>query len=494
MELLLSDTNTYKLLNTDPTNAVNLNFSKELRSIVKDKTLQKKLVVFCPKLPHMYGLIKTHKPNNPIRPIVSSIGSAVYNLAKYLVKVLQPMVGSVSNSHVKNSHDLVLQLKDLNVNYEYILISFDVESLFTKVPVNDFIDFLKNELQNYELELPNDIIILLIELCIKNCYFSFNNKFYLQLLGMPMGNPLSALIANLYMEFFEKYILSTILRSDIIWKRYVDDILVFWPKNLDVNGFLDQLNSLVNSIKFTLEIENNFKLSFLDVNIHRTNNDLKFNVYRKPTNNELYIHNYSFHEYKVKQSIFLSMYIRAFRICSPEFLQEEINHIFKCGRKLCYEDNFLEKAYKKAKYIVNNQRVKEKIRKNNEAVLVLPYHKQLECIKPLLRTLNISLIFNYKNTLSNLLINNAPKSDINNCIYKIPCKICNQYYIGQTKNINERIKQHKYSVRTCNENNTCFKHMEIYGHQIDWENTDIILRKNDIKLRNIYESAIIQKT
>ena len=47
----------------------------------------------CLKLPEFYGLPKIHKNNNPLRPIVSSIGSITYESAKLLAKILGPLVG-----------------------------------------------------------------------------------------------------------------------------------------------------------------------------------------------------------------------------------------------------------------------------------------------------------------------------------------------------------------------------------------------------------------
>ena len=82
-----------------------------------------------------------------------------------------------------------------------------------------------------------------------------------------MGNCLSPVCSNLYMEFFEKYLLRTILPDDVIWYRYVDDVFCLWPENL-VN-FLCQLNNLLPSIEFSIEEEIDFKIPFLDVMIER---------------------------------------------------------------------------------------------------------------------------------------------------------------------------------------------------------------------------------
>ena len=173
-------------------------------------------------LPYMYGLIKTHKEGNPVRPIISSVGSVTYSLSKWLVELLNPLLGSISESHIKNSTDLIDKLNKIPYHYnKFKLISFDVCSLFTKVPVNDLINFLSNELNIKPLPFNTHKIIRLIKLCTLNNKFVFNDVFYEQCFGMAMGGPLSPLLANIYMEFFERDILSRVLPKDVIWYRYI---------------------------------------------------------------------------------------------------------------------------------------------------------------------------------------------------------------------------------------------------------------------------------
>lgn len=78
---------------------------------------------------------------------------------------------------------------------------------------------------------------------------------------------------------------------EIKWFRYVDVIIVLWPIDKDPLQFLNNLNNLVASIKFKIELESdNNSLLFLDTVIINTNNYLKFKIDRKSTQVDSYIH------------------------------------------------------------------------------------------------------------------------------------------------------------------------------------------------------------
>ena len=73
------------------------------------------------------------------------------------------------------------------------MVSFDVKSLFTKVPVLECLQFIKEKLPTTNLDIPVscDVFIRLIELCVSDCFFTFNDEFYNQIYGLPMGSPIS---------------------------------------------------------------------------------------------------------------------------------------------------------------------------------------------------------------------------------------------------------------------------------------------------------------
>ena len=88
----------------------------------------------------LYGLPKVLKENLLIRPIISAIGTYIYNLAKWLDEIIKPFVNE-SKYLLKDTFDFVNKVK-LFSNTKVGMGSFDVESLFTNVPLEKTIDIL----------------------------------------------------------------------------------------------------------------------------------------------------------------------------------------------------------------------------------------------------------------------------------------------------------------------------------------------------------------
>ena len=247
---------------------------------------------------------------------------------------------------------------------------------------------------------------------------------------------------------------------------------------------------MVPSIKFTAEVEVNKSLPFLDLLIERHDNNFKYKIYRKPARNLMYIHSYSSHHLTVKQFVFSSMYRRALRVVSPEYRDNELHNIDKIGTSLCYSKDFLLICKKKArqKFYVNSNRENT----NTNATLVLPYYSCFESIISMLRVLKINIAFTFNCTIGKTLIKNSPKEN-SAVIYKVPCKTCHLFYIGETsKPLAERITNHKRSIRYAQTSNAIFLHTRDSSHPVDWQNTGPIIKCNDFMRRNLLESACIQ--
>ena len=144
---------------------------------------------------------------------VSSCGSVTYGVAKELAKILKPLVGK-SPHHINSTQDFVEQARHFKLEAGECLSSYDVSALFTSVPIDPALNVIKdllvkdNTLKERTVMEVEDIILLL-EFCLKNTYFSFQGQFYEQVEGAAMGSPVSPIVANLYMEYLEQKALST---------------------------------------------------------------------------------------------------------------------------------------------------------------------------------------------------------------------------------------------------------------------------------------------
>ena len=117
-----------------------------------------------------------------------------------------------------------------------------------------------------------------------------------------MGSPVSAVIANLYMEEFEEWAIATATYKPKIWKRNVDDTFTVLRKDY-VDSFLQHLNSQQPTVRFTMEIEKDNTIPFLDTSVSRDSNGLLITtVYRKPTHTDQYLAYDAHHASSVSES------------------------------------------------------------------------------------------------------------------------------------------------------------------------------------------------
>ena len=85
---------------------------------------------------------------------------------------------------------------------------------FTSVPVDPALNIIRDLLEKDHTIKDRTVlaindIILLLEFCLKNTYFSFQDQFYEQVEGAAMGSPVSPIVANLYMGYIEQKALCT---------------------------------------------------------------------------------------------------------------------------------------------------------------------------------------------------------------------------------------------------------------------------------------------
>ena len=115
-----------------------------------------KLIQMVSSLPQLYGQIKVHKPEAPIRPVVASITAPTYRLAKFLAQWFRSVTGFVGTYSIKNSIELVSKLNQTKFPEGSILVSFDVQSMYTCISVQLSIKLMITLLQ--QKNIPADII------------------------------------------------------------------------------------------------------------------------------------------------------------------------------------------------------------------------------------------------------------------------------------------------------------------------------------------------
>ena len=68
----------------------------------------------------------------PLRPIVSTIGSATYGIARFINEVLSQYIRN-SETYIENTKYFLEEIKDIEIGEDEVMVSFDVKSLFTNV-------------------------------------------------------------------------------------------------------------------------------------------------------------------------------------------------------------------------------------------------------------------------------------------------------------------------------------------------------------------------
>ena len=171
----LLNQNTHSSIPWDPINTIKdklINILKRVKSQIgrSNQTYKAMYPTGCVP-PKFYGLPKIHKPNPPLRPIVSSCGLVMYGVAKELAKILKPLVGK-SPHHINITQDFVEQIRHITLVPRECFSPYDVSALFTLVPIDPALKVIKDLLEKDptlkdRTVIGVDDIILLLELCLK---------------------------------------------------------------------------------------------------------------------------------------------------------------------------------------------------------------------------------------------------------------------------------------------------------------------------------------
>ena len=188
------------------------------QSRVITKPLYDRLHASASSLPRFYGRVKIHKETAPLRPVISAVGTAMFATSKYLASILACVVGKTDHT-VKNSKSFIESITDLVLQPDKVIVSFDVQALYTSPPIDRALIAVKDMLESDDTwcertPLSDAQIVELLELCLRSTYFTFRNQFYRLADGVAMGSPVSSVVANIFMECLEE----RALRNAVQWQ------------------------------------------------------------------------------------------------------------------------------------------------------------------------------------------------------------------------------------------------------------------------------------
>ena len=172
--------------------------------------------------------------------------------------------------------------------------SFDIQSLFTKIPLDETINICVERAFQTKRKVRGLLkrhFKQLLTLAVKSSCFVFNDIYNKQIDGVAMGSPLGPTFANLFLVYYEhKWLENCPLQfKPKFYRRYVDDIFLMFDKKDHVKKFLKYMNIRHRNIKFTFEEDQDNKISFLDISITRVGNELQTSLFRKNTFSGVYL-------------------------------------------------------------------------------------------------------------------------------------------------------------------------------------------------------------
>ena len=497
---LLNDSTTYKIIHKDPTNTYQNTANNLITSWVKNGNLNKnaatKLKTHNALPPKIYGLPKLHKINHPLRPIVSCIQSPFYNIAKYLTDILKNIVNK-TETYTKDSWTFKTFINQITIPDNYTLISLDVISLYTNTPIDLAIEIITNKWTDIQQHTTLNLqqFTHAVKLTLNSTYFQYNEKFYQQIYGCAMGNPISSVIAQLVLEHLEETILPTITYPIPFFKRYVDDCITAVPNN-HTEDILYKFNTFNQKLQFTIEKSQNNTINFLDLTLTVKNKEILTEWYTKPTWSGRYINYNSAQPYSHKINVANGIADRAIALSSPQFRPQAIQKAKECLKLNNFPHPSITNIFKKRTYkFYNLNSANLNSTKTKTRYIPIPYTPTLsENISKILKKHEFTSAHTNHHNLKHLytkLKSKTPTLDNTHIVYKISCNNCPATYIGQTKqHLKDRLYQHEH-YKT---NKTAVtKHNEQTGHKFNFTDPKILAKETRLKPRLILETINIKK-
>ena len=197
-------------------------------------------------------------------------------IAKFLDSIIKPYIPGTYM--IDSSNDLIDKLQQFNFNQKHHLVSFDVASLFTNVPLRETIDSITQKIYSDKTCAPpirKEHFTELLSIATQGM-FLYKNKLYQLIDGVAMGSPL----ANFFLATVEAKLLTQNLDcSPKLYMRYVDDIFAIFEEEKSSSKLSEVLNHQHKNLEFTMK-KSIGAFPFLDVQININENILETRIWR----------------------------------------------------------------------------------------------------------------------------------------------------------------------------------------------------------------------
>jgi peptide-methionine (R)-S-oxide reductase len=373
-ERQLNNTLHYKKLDTDLTPKIRKDILTTTRKYMHKGLISEKAfnIINTPdtKPARFYTLPKIHKniEDPPGRPIMSANGHPTEKLSEFIDMHLNPYLKEIK-SYVKDTNHFVTICNDIQLAPQDRLITFDISSLYTNIPHQEGVEAIKEFMTPRIGAEKADMLAQLALLVLQGNIFEFNDQLYIQISGSAMGTKFAPSLACIFVHILETKFLKNAPTKPKIWKRYIDDIFcVMKATDPELDNFLEWINSLHPTIKFTMDANNN-GIPFLDTFIQNDGTTIKMRPYTKPTDTKQYIHPTSCHPTHVFKALPYSQALRLKKITSDkDTLKKELDNLTGYFTNRGYNPSLVSKGINKA------LRAPTQKPKDNPITMVITYH------------------------------------------------------------------------------------------------------------------------
>ena len=307
---------------------------------------KQELEAMCPEgktMSKFYCNFKVHKDYDhipPVRPIISGSGSLLENPSKFVDYYIKELA-TQHESYLQDTPDFLRKVEELNNKVVFpdnaLLVTIDAIALFTNIPQEEGTQTTEEALNERAVQtVPTEFITAMLRIILKNNIFTLNEDTYTQEEGSGMGPKHTPHYADIFMGRKIDPVIQDIAKKyeegeiDFM-KQFLDNIFkIFIGTTKNLHLFFDEINKIHPSIKFTMSHTSNSKetietkcsckpleaINFLDTTCRIENGKILFDLYKKPTDRNMYLLPLSCHPLQHHQNVPYGLAKRINRICS----------------------------------------------------------------------------------------------------------------------------------------------------------------------------------